>query len=93
MSIMSLRRPTPLSVMRQPPVACVHESMGHQVLRITITAGDGAELDHDVPDRFRKLDSQQSSGIVEDEHGRKMDFQVVDDVLYDSAPRICKAFL
>ena len=83
----------PLSVMRQPPVACVHESVGHQVLRMTITVGDGAELGHDVPERFRKLDAQQSSDIFEDEHGRKMDFQVVDNVPDGSARWICEARL
>ena len=79
--------------MRQTPVASVHESVGHQVLRMTIAAGDGAELGHDVPERFRKLDAQQSSDSFEDEHGAKMDFQVVDDEPDDSAPWLRKAFL
>ena len=57
---------------------------------MTITAGDGADLGHGVPEGFRKLDAQQSSDMFEDEHGRKMDFQVVDDVPDDSAPWICK---
>jgi hypothetical protein len=61
---------------------------------MTITAGYGAELGHDVPERLRKLDAPQSSDIFEDEHGRrKVDVQVVDDVFDDSAPWICKAFL
>ena len=70
----------PFSVMRQPPVACVQESMGHQVPRTKTTVGDGAELGHGVPELSRKLDAQQSCDICEDEHGRQMDFQVVDGV-------------
>ena len=48
-------------------------------MQMTITVGDGAELGHDVPERFRKLDAQQSSDMFEDEHGRKVDATVVDD--------------